>query len=242
MMQESSWTRRRPQSPTRAIARPCPLWGGTWWFRRCVSRPHEPTRDHFAQLTFLPNPPPPLPCPQVVNLLSLTSQGNRCITIRGRRGVGTTALASRVCHYLVSCASSQEGTPLHACMASFQVASQSSAWSEKERTHPRVHCFPVCVRACVRAQAERNLFDAIYLVPLQRRDGRSSDKEALCKAMGAAIGFEDASNEREIVFLLQASRAARTHACTHTKEGLRRAYADVSCSWRPCRTSTCRLG
>lgn len=52
-------------------------------------------------------------------------------------------------------------------------------------------------------QAERTLFDAIYLVPLQRKDYRSYEKETLCKLMGSAIGFDDASNEREIVFLLQ---------------------------------------
>lgn len=39
---------------------------------------------------------------QVVSLLSLTSQGNRCITIRGKPGIGKTALASRVCQYIVS--------------------------------------------------------------------------------------------------------------------------------------------
>ena len=56
---------------------------------------------------------------------------------------------------------------------------------------------------CLSLQEERNLFDAIYLVPLQRKDYRSYEKETLCKAMGTAIGFDDASNEREIVFLLQ---------------------------------------
>ena len=102
--------------------------------------------------------PPPVPfvgrnvvVQEVVGLLSMVSQGNRCITIRGKQGVGKTALASRVCQYL----------------------------------------------------AERNMFDAIYLVPLQRKDYRSYEKETLCKVMGSAIGFEDASNEREIVFLLQ---------------------------------------
>lgn len=55
-------------------------------------------------------------------------------------------------------------------------------------------------------QAERTLFDAIYLVPLQRKDYRSYEKETLCKLMGSAIGFDDASNEREIVFLLQVRR------------------------------------
>ena len=39
---------------------------------------------------------------EVVSLLSLVSQGNRCITIRGKPGVGKTALAARVCQYLVS--------------------------------------------------------------------------------------------------------------------------------------------
>ena len=102
--------------------------------------------------------PPPVPfvgrnvaVQEVVGLLSMVSQGNRCITVRGRPGVGKTALASRICQYL----------------------------------------------------AERNLFDAIYLVPLRRKEYRSYEKETLCKVMGAAIGFEDASNEREIVFLLQ---------------------------------------
>ncbi|KAM3575264.1 hypothetical protein VYU27_002850 [Nannochloropsis oceanica] len=102
--------------------------------------------------------PPPVPfvgrnvaVQEVVGLLSMVSQGNRCITVRGRPGVGKTALASRVCQYL----------------------------------------------------AERNLFDAIYLVPLRRKVYGSYEKETLCKVMGAAIGFEDASNEREIVFLLQ---------------------------------------
>jgi nucleoside-triphosphatase THEP1 len=37
-----------------------------------------------------------------VSLLSLVSQGNRCITIRGRPGIGKTAMASRVCQYCVS--------------------------------------------------------------------------------------------------------------------------------------------
>jgi hypothetical protein len=102
--------------------------------------------------------PPPVPfvgrnvaAQEVIGLLSMVSQGNRCITVRGRPGVGKTALASKVCQYL----------------------------------------------------AERNQFDAIYMVPLRRKEYRSYEKETLCKVIGAAIGFEDASNEREIVFLLQ---------------------------------------
>lgn len=53
--------------------------------------------------------PPPVPfvgrnvvVQEVVALLSTVSQGNRCITVRGKAGIGKTALASRVCQYLVS--------------------------------------------------------------------------------------------------------------------------------------------
>lgn len=52
-------------------------------------------------------------------------------------------------------------------------------------------------------QAERGIFEAIYLVPLQRKDNRNVDREALCRALGSAIGYDDTSNDREIVFLLQ---------------------------------------
>lgn len=87
-------------------------------------------------------------------------------------------------------------------------------------------------------QAERGLFDAIYLVPLQRRDIRSADKEALCKAMGAAIGFEDASNEREIVFLLQ---VGTSQAQTRQAGRWRWLYLSLDCCCCCCHLTTLPL-
>jgi hypothetical protein len=55
------------------------------------------------------------------------------------------------------------------------------------------------------AAADRCVCD---LRALQRREGWRVNKEALCKAMGSAIGYDEAANEREIVFLLQASPPA----------------------------------